>query len=94
MFQDRAQALRSTFERSPTPRYLIADSKLYSKDKAAKLKPLGFITRIPDTLKLVSQVIRQALGTDTWQALDDTTRYHRPDLSALCVQPGSMRLST
>ena len=80
MFQDRAQALRSTFERSPTPRYLIADSKLYSKDKAAKLKPLGFITRIPDTLKLVSQVIRQALGTDTWQALDDTTRYHRLDL--------------
>jgi hypothetical protein len=34
------------------------------------------ITRIPDTLKLVSQVIRQALRADTWQRVDDTTRYH------------------
>src|SRR5207253_10831764 len=34
-----------------------------------------FITRIPGTLKLVSQVIRQALKWDMWQRLDDTTRY-------------------
>src|SRR4249919_1949107 len=65
IFQDRAKALLSTFAQSPTPRYLIADSKLYSKDNAAQLKPLGFITRIPDTLTLVSQVIRQALREDT-----------------------------
>ena len=80
IFQDRAKALLSTFAQSPTPRYLIADRKLYSKDNAVQLKPLGFITRIPDTLKLVSQVIRQALREDTWQALDDTTRYHRLEL--------------
>jgi transposase len=80
IFQDRAKALLSTFEPSPTPRYLIADSKLYSKDNAAHLKPLGFITRIADTLKLVCQVISQALREETWQALDDTTRYHRLDL--------------
>lgn len=80
IFQDRAKALLSTFAQSPTPRYLIADSKLYSKDHAAQLKPLGFITRMPDTLTLVSQVIRQALREDTWQALDDTTRYHRLEL--------------
>jgi transposase len=80
IFQDRAKALLSTFEHSPTPRYLIADSKLYSKDNAAHLKPLGFITRIPDTLKLVSQVIRQALREDPWQALNETTRYHRLEL--------------
>jgi len=80
IFQDRAKALLSTFAQSPTPRYLIADSKLYSKDNAAQLKPLGFITRLPDTLTLVSQVIRPALREDTWQALDDTTRYHRLEL--------------
>ena len=80
IFQDRAKALLSTFAQSPTPRYLIADSKLYSKDNATQLKPLGFITRIPDTLTLVSQVIRQALREDTWQALDDTTRYYRLEL--------------
>ena len=80
IFQDRAKALLSTFAQSPTPRYLIADSKLYSKDNAAQLKPLGFITRLPDTLTLVSQVIRQALREDTWRALDDTTRYRRLEL--------------
>jgi transposase len=80
IFQDRAQALLSTFKDSATPRYLIADSKLYSQANAAHLKPLGFITRIPETLKLVSQVISQALRHDAWQALDDTTRYHRLDL--------------
>ena len=80
IFQDRAKALLSTFEQSPTPRYLIADSKLYSKENAVHLKPLGFITRIPDTLKLVSQVISQALRQDTWQRVDDTTRYHRLEL--------------
>jgi transposase len=76
VFQDRAKALLSTFEQSPTPRYLIADSKLYSEANATALKPLGFITRIPETLKLVSQVISQALKQDTWQRIDDTTRYH------------------
>jgi transposase len=80
IFQDRAKALLSTFKQSPTPRYLIADSKLYSQDNAAHLKPLGFITRIPETLKMVSQVISQALRDDTWQALDDTTRYRRLEL--------------
>ena len=80
IFQDRAKALLSTFEQSPTPRYLIAHSKLYSQANAAKLKPLGFITRIPETLKIVSQVIGQALRSETWQTLDDTTRYHRLEL--------------
>src|SRR5712671_4860020 len=61
IFQDRAEALLATLKGSPTPRYLIADSKLYSEDNAVQLKQLGFITRIPGTLKLVSQVISQAL---------------------------------
>ena len=103
IFQDRAKALLSTFAQSPTPRYLIADSKLYSKDNAAQLKPLGFITRIPDTLKLVSQVIRQALREDTWQVLDDTTRYHRLELGhygmaqrwfVLCSEAAMQRAET
>ena len=55
-------------------------AKLYHEDNAANLKQLGFITRIPNTLTLVSQVITQALNGDTWQRLDDTTRYHRIEL--------------
>jgi transposase len=75
IFQERAEALMKTFKRSPTPCYLVADSKLYNEDNAPTLSQLGFITRIPGTLKLVSQVIRQALKWDMWQRLDDTTRY-------------------
>jgi transposase len=77
IFQERAAALMATFQRSPTPRYLVADSKLYHEDKAANLQELGFITRIPNTLKLVSHVITQALRGDTWQYLHALTRSQR-----------------
>jgi transposase len=80
LFQERAAALLATFQRSPTPRYVVADSKLYHADNAANLRALGCITRIPNTLNLVSQVITQALRWDTWQRLDDTTRYQRVEL--------------
>ena len=75
VFQERAQALLKTLKNSPSPRYLVADSKLYHEDNAEHLKSLGFITRIPHTLKVVSRVIRQALEMNTWQPYDDTARY-------------------
>jgi transposase len=75
IFQQRAQALMSAFKDTPSPRYLVADAKLYCEDNAVHLAPLGFITRIPATLKLVSQVIGQALQWDTWHPFDDATRY-------------------
>lgn len=81
VFQERAQALIETLKNSPSPRYLVADCKLYHEDNAPHLQALGFITRIPQTLKLVSQVIRQALATDTWHHLDEQTSYQR---LALC----------
>jgi len=80
IFQERAAALLATFQSSPTPRYVVADSKLYNEDNAANLRTLGFITRIPNTLNLVSQVIAQALRGDTWQRLDASTRYQRVEL--------------
>ena len=80
VFQKRAQALMETLKNSPSPRYLVADSKLYHEDNAANLKSLGFITRIPHTLKMVSQVIRQALEMDTWQRLDEQIGYQRLEL--------------
>ena len=80
IFQERAQALMATFKGSPTPRYLVADAKLYNEENAANLKNLGFITRIPGPLKLVSQVITQALRWDTWCFLDEATRYQPIEL--------------
>jgi transposase len=43
-------------------------------DNASRLQRIGFITRLPNTLGVGSQVIRQALGWDTWQPVDDNTR--------------------
>ena len=81
IFKERAEALMAAFARAPTPRYLVADAKLYTEDTATTLAKLGFITRIPGTLKLVSQGITQALQGDRWHRLDETTRY---DGLALC----------
>jgi len=75
VFQERAQALIKTLKNSPSPRYLVADCKLYHEDNAPHLKSLGFITRIPQTLKIVSRVIHQALAMDTWHRLDEQTSY-------------------
>jgi transposase len=80
IFQERAEALLKAFAHAPTPRYLVADAKLYNEDNATPLSKLGFITRIPGTLTLVSQVITQALTWDRWHRLDETTRYHRIEL--------------
>jgi transposase len=75
VFQARAQALLAAFQNAPSPRYLIADSKLYHEDNAPNLQTLGFITRIPNTIGSVSQVVAQALAWDAWHHLDDKTRY-------------------
>src|SRR5438067_3994576 len=80
IFKERAEALMAAFARSSTPRYLVADAKLYTEDTAATLATLGFITRIPGTLKLVSRVITQALQWDRWYRLDETTRYYGLEL--------------
>ena len=80
IFQERAGALLKTFQRSPSPRYLVADCKLYDKENAEHLPSLPFITRIPHTLKVVSQVIAQALALDTWHAIDAQTRYQGLEL--------------
>jgi transposase len=74
IFQERAQAFRSALKTSPRPRYLIADAKLYTEDNAANLQRLGFITRLANTIGLVSHVIEHALTWDTWHAFDETTR--------------------
>jgi transposase len=80
VFKERAEALIATLARAKAPRYLGADAKLYTEDNATHLSKLGFITRIPATLKVVAQVISQALQWDTWQHLDESSRYQGIEL--------------
>jgi transposase len=80
VFRERCAAILKEFGASEGPRYLVADSKLYTSENAANLAHLPFITRIPGNLKVVGEVIDQSLELDTWQAIDDDTRYQRVDL--------------
>jgi transposase len=72
VFQERSAKLIEEFKQSDMPRYLIADSKLYSEKNAVNLKDLSFITRIPSQLKIVGETIDKALSTpDDWRMLAD-----------------------
>ena len=39
VFQERAQTLMTTFQNSPSPRYVVADCKLYHTDNAEQIMP-------------------------------------------------------
>ena len=72
VFKDRAAALIKEFEQSETPRYIVADCKMYSRKNAQNLSKLLFVTRIPQNIKEVEEVITQALdNTDDWLKFDD-----------------------
>lgn len=72
VFTERSEKLIEQFKQSETPRYLIADSKLYHEKNASNLKDLHFITRIPNNIKLVGETIEKALNQpDNWETLDD-----------------------
>ena len=72
VFKDRAAALIKEFEQSETPRYIVADCKMYTRKNAPNLSKLLFVTRIPQNIKEVEEVITQALdNTDDWLEFDD-----------------------
>jgi transposase len=72
VFKERSKLLIDSFKASETPRYLIADCKLYTAENAENLKDLLFITRIPNTIKQVGETIEQALAKpNDWKILDD-----------------------
>jgi len=72
VFEDRSKRLVEAFKASETPRYLIADCKLYTAKNAVNLKDLPFITRIPNHLNVVKSTIEKALTLkDAWETLAD-----------------------
>jgi transposase len=81
VFKERCEGLIKEFSASEMPRYLIADSKLYTSENASNLAKLPFITRIPGNLKVVDEVIEQCLDIGNWQALNEEgCKYQRLDL--------------
>jgi transposase len=74
VFQERARGLMTAVQNAPSPRYVIADAKLSHEAHAPNLQALSFMTRIPNTIGVVSPVIMPALTGDSWHWLDETTR--------------------
>lgn len=81
VFKERSEALIEPFSASETPRYLIPDSKLYTQANPQTLAQLPFISRIPETIKVVQSAICQAWAAGCWQILNDQHSYYRMDLS-------------
>lgn len=80
IFKQRAESLINEFKKIGSPRYLVADSKLYTEENSKIIKNLFYITRIPGTLKLEPQLIQQVLDEADWQPLNDGYRYQRIEL--------------
>ena len=78
IFQERSKALIESFTKTDLPRYLIADSKLYtSKAIKESLNVIPFITRVPATVKLEQEVIKdlRSIPLKEWKTLDEKNRY-------------------
>lgn len=80
IFQERAKALIDEFKASPTPAFMVADSKLYTEKNAPFLAQVPFLTRIPESLLVAQQIIEQAWAWNHWDPLDDNYRFQRLDL--------------
>jgi transposase len=77
VFKERSAVLIEQFKASETPRYLIADSKLYTEGNAKNLARIRFVTRIPSTLKVENYLIEQAWRFGEWEKLEEGYQYQR-----------------
>ncbi len=80
IFQYRSKELVKAWKDMESPRYIIMDSKGYSKENATNLKMLNFITRIPETNTPARRAIQDALEQDNWVMCDDQRKYTRLEI--------------
>lgn len=87
VFRERAKTLLEEFKKSETPRYLIADCKLYTEKNSDNLKKLPFITRIPQNIKKVGELIELAVDSpEAWLELDNDRQVQTFDLEHYGMQ--------
>lgn len=75
IFRERASKLINDFKDYTLPKYLIADSKLYSSKNSENLKVLKYITRIPSSIKEINQLIDNGFANNTWSTLSSSEEY-------------------
>lgn len=80
IFKERSHELITKFKSSEVPRYLIADSKLYTKENCSNLPHLQFITRIPRSNKEERNVVAWSFIADKWVKLDNKDSYQEHEV--------------
>ena len=75
IFKARSKALVDVFKKKTSPKYLVADCKLYHKNNAEFLAQIGFLTLIPSTISLEKSSISSAINTNQWIKIDDNYQY-------------------
>jgi len=78
IFRKRAKMLMDSFKSGETPRYLVADAKLYDQETIKNyLGQTPFITRVPRTVALGKRATYRALQIPfkNWATLDEKNRY-------------------
>ena len=68
VFRDGAKRLMKEFAKTG-PKCVVADSKLYTKETAATLRHINFITRVPSTIKAEGKLVAEALELDGWHPI-------------------------
>jgi len=78
IFQDRAKALKDSLCSEASCSILVGDSKLYSKENAATLSNILFITRIPNAIKETGNlIIKSHNDPSSWQRTDDGKIFYK-----------------
>ncbi len=86
IFKARSKALVSEFKKSTTPKYLVADCKLYHKANAEFLSQVKFLTLVPSTIALEKSLITSAITQDKWQRIDDNYQYKVNDVEHMDIK--------
>lgn len=86
IFKARSKALVSEFKKSESPKYLVADCKLYHKANAEFLSQVKFLTLIPSTIALEKSLITTAIADNKWQKIDDNYQYQVNDVEHMDIK--------
>jgi len=86
IFKFRAEKLVDAFSSSDEDRYLVADCKLYFEKNSEFLNKISYITRAPESIKRVKQVLSECLSSSNWTDFNESNRYQNISLCHYGIQ--------
>ncbi|MBE8168873.1 MAG: IS1634 family transposase [Shewanella sp.] len=86
IFKARSKALVDVFKKSSSPKYLVADCKLYHQKNAEFLAKIGFLTLVPSTISLEKSSISNAINSNQWTEIDDNYQYVVNDVEHMGIK--------